>query len=93
MRARFYARSGRLTHTRVKSNPRVGAEMVPSRPPAFQQAVHEAESDALAALQRRVVGLRRPVGDVLKEAVSPEEEGVIPAVRHRLHRTRTISGK
>lgn len=49
------------------------------RQPAFQQTLQQAEADALAALQRRLVRLGATAGDVLEAAMGPEEE-----MRHRL---------
>ncbi len=42
--------------------------------PAFQQALQEAEQDALAALQRRLVALGLQAGAVLEEAMQPLEK-------------------
>ncbi|MGQ9459394.1 MAG: hypothetical protein ACUVS5_14075 [Anaerolineae bacterium] len=43
------------------------------RQPAFQQALQEVESEALRALQRRLVALGNDAADVLEQAMGPSE--------------------
>ena len=56
--------------------------------PAFQQALQQAEQEALAALQRRLVALGSGAADALEQAMRPTEE-----TRYRLRASDIVLGR